>query len=64
MATPKQIADLTAWVRSSCTVVPPETWQASAADQTDQPAAGQGRGGPGNRGLGSQQLYDCAPEQS
>jgi 4-amino-4-deoxy-L-arabinose transferase-like glycosyltransferase len=43
-------ADLTAWVRASCTLVPAETWQSGTPSSS--------------RGPGNQQLYDCAPGQS
>jgi hypothetical protein len=43
-------ADLTAWVRSSCSAVPVDAWQSGNTS--------------GGRGFGGQQLYDCAPEQS
>jgi hypothetical protein len=45
-----QTADLTAWVRSNCAVVPPETWESPNANDTAQPGRPVARG---------QQLYDC-----
>jgi hypothetical protein len=50
-------ADLTAWVRTNCTVVPAERWQSDGSGAEEPVQIGRPGGGFGQQ---AQQLLDCS----